>query len=101
MATRDCQTVSVEGVPDTSEVNVTVDNLQADTPNPGDVTATVTASNNITSGNGETITGNALIVVDGSQEDRLELNLAPGESVTADVEIPGVGGGDHEICIEV
>jgi len=70
------------------------------TPDQNTVEVAYSLENNITSGNGKTLTGTSIVTVDGTEEYRSTRTVSPGEKAPENVRISGLSAGTHEVCIK-
>lgn len=98
--TRDCGTVTVEeSTPDRSELSINLDALNS--PEPNTIVADYTVSNNVTSGNGETLTADFRLTVDGSEVASESHPVGANSTRKGSFNVSGVSPGDHEVCLEL
>jgi hypothetical protein len=98
--TRDCGTVTVqESPPDRSELSISLDSLDSPGPNVVDVSYTIT--NNITSGNGERLTGDYRVTVDGTEVASGSETVNAGSSVSGTAPLQSIESGQRNVCIEL
>lgn len=96
----DFQNVDVaEPVPDESEATTLLES--ASSPAPNELAATATVANEITSGDGEWLSVELLLTVDGNTVDSVGYDLRAGESRTHDFSVTGVSSGSSQVCAEV
>jgi hypothetical protein len=92
--------VSDSGIPDESEISVSLDNLQS--PSPGEIEATFTVTNTVTSGNGVSDSNDVTITLNGAVAGSEPYSVAPGESQTFTRSFDGLSEGDqYEVCVEI
>lgn len=85
---------------DVSQLNLQSVDRSSEVPN--EITVNYTVQNQITSGDGQSLTATVDIELDGSkvEEDYLG-QIAPGETPSGTVALTGVDSGDHEVCVSV
>ena len=96
----DCGVVTVpEPTPDESRA---VEDIQSIT-SPTDDTIVVNweVDNVIESGDGQRLEPRVLVLLDGSTVDSTTLTLSPGQTGFRTTRIEDVGGGEHEVCVEL
>lgn len=95
-----CKNVNVEEpTPDTSTTNLNLGSFAS--PSPNEVVVNYGVSNNVTSGNGESLSPTVVVSIDGTLVNDKTYNLSPGQSVSENLTITDVNAGSRQICVEV
>lgn len=90
-----CNTFAIEAAESTAAITqATFNSPAAET-----AEATFTVANEVSIGAGEQLTIEVDVSVDGSVQQTKTYTLGPGESTQDTVAIPGVSGGNHEVCV--
>lgn len=95
-----CSTIQVQDEPDNS--TIIIGDVSTTSPEAGVVVVEYLAVNQITSGDGETITRDIVTTVDGGEVDRRSETISPSQDTTQSIELTGLTpGGTVEICVSV
>jgi len=95
-----CSTIQVQDEPD--ESTLIIGDVSTTSPTPGVVVVEYLAINQITSGDGETITRDVVLTVDGSEVNRQSETVSPSQDTTQSVELTGLTPGSTvEVCVTV
>jgi len=85
---------------DVSQLNLQSVSRSSEVPN--EITVNYTVQNQITSGDGESLTATVDIELDGTKVDEDYLGqIAPGQTPSGTIVLDGVDAGDHEVCVSV
>jgi len=95
-----CSTVQVQDVPDSSSINV--GDIATSSPGAGVVVVDYMVINQISSGDGQTITRDVVVTADGTEVDRRSVTLSPSQNTTRSIEVSSLTPGNSvEICVTV
>lgn len=92
-----CGTITVLAE-DESELSLSK-SLQSDEPE--QITVDYTVSNQTVSGDGETLSADVEIELNGDAVETHGVSLEPGETDSGTYVIEGVGEGEHEVCVRL
>jgi hypothetical protein len=94
-----CQTVNVEPASNESTASVSINSVTS--PSPQTIKVSYTVQNNITSGDGRTLSPTVVTTVNGSFAGEEAVTVSAGLSVSGEFEITQVPGGNAEVCVEI